>query len=235
MYVLLDITSFSGVVTVSCNSGLVSTGILTRVPISLSMFRRTARAFLRDAVDYHRVLRISRNASKEDVKRAYRQLAKELHPDLNKSLDAPARFKAVQEAHDILMDDARRAAAAMDVNGADSGARGSGWKNRTAQQAAEDAARRHQARDLHRTLSWFELLVHPRILLGVFPVLIGIYFLLNPYSRRAPDKQEILAWFNPGTKRWETPAPWDATFKALNPELKKIERSFVYDSAGQRR
>ena len=186
---------------------------LTRVPISLSMFRRTARAFLRDAVDYHRVLRISRNASKEDVKRAYRQLAKELHPDLNKSLDAPARFKAVQEAHDILMDDARRAAAAMDVNGADSGARGSGWKNRTAQQAAEDAARRHQARDLHRTLSWFELLVHPRILLGVFPVLIGIYFLLNPYSRRAPDKQEILAWFNPGTKRWETPAPWDATLK----------------------
>lgn len=202
------------------------------------MIRRTRPLWYRDAVDYHRVLNVSRDASKKDIKTSYRQLVKELHPDVNKSADAPARFKAVQEAYDVLMDDARRAAAAMDAGGSDGAggpfAGGSGWTTRTAAQAAADAARRQQARDLHRTLTWFELLVHPRILFGILPLAVGVYYFLNPSKTRQPETHEILAWYNEKAKRWETPAPWNAAFRALNPELKKVDRRLVHDSSRAR-
>ena len=194
-------------------------------------FFRSYRALrLTDAVNYHRVLNVSRDASKKEVKKAYRQLAKELHPDLNKSPDAPARFKAVQEAYDVLMDDARRAAAELDVGGGVARS-GAGWQRRSAEQAAADAARRQQARDLHRTLSWFELLIHPRILFGALPIIIGLGYLLSPRKNRETEKETIYAWKNPNTKRWETPAPWDTTYRTLKPELKKIDRSLVFDSS----
>lgn len=55
------------------------------------------------------VLNIRRNASPSMVRRAYRKLAKQHHPDANPGdPDAPARFKAVQEAYDLLSDPARR-------------------------------------------------------------------------------------------------------------------------------
>lgn len=61
--------------------------------------------------DFYDVLGVSRDASEDDLKRAYRKLAKELHPDRNK--DDPtveARFKEVNEAYDILKDSQKRAA-----------------------------------------------------------------------------------------------------------------------------
>jgi molecular chaperone DnaJ len=59
--------------------------------------------------DYYDVLGISKNASKDDIKAAYRKLAKQYHPDLNKAPDAEKKFKEVQEAYDILFDDQKRA------------------------------------------------------------------------------------------------------------------------------
>jgi molecular chaperone DnaJ len=58
--------------------------------------------------DYYEVLGISKSASKDEVKKAYRKLAKEFHPDRNKSPDAEAKFKEVQEAYDILSDEQKR-------------------------------------------------------------------------------------------------------------------------------
>lgn len=59
--------------------------------------------------DLYEVLGVSKNASKEEIKAAYRKLAKQYHPDLNKSPDAPKKFEEVQEAYDILYDDQKRA------------------------------------------------------------------------------------------------------------------------------
>ena len=60
--------------------------------------------------DYYLALGVSSSASLADIKKAYRQLAARHHPDRNTASDAAARFRAVQEAYDILGDEARREA-----------------------------------------------------------------------------------------------------------------------------
>ncbi len=59
--------------------------------------------------DYYEVLGISRSASIEEIKRAYRRLARQYHPDVNKSPDAEAMFKEINEAYQVLSDPEKRA------------------------------------------------------------------------------------------------------------------------------
>ena len=59
--------------------------------------------------DYYKILGVERNASKEEIRKAYRRLAKEWHPDRHKgSREAEARFKDLSEAYAILSDDQKR-------------------------------------------------------------------------------------------------------------------------------
>ncbi len=59
--------------------------------------------------DYYDVLGVSRNASEDDIKKAYRGLARELHPDVNQEPDAEEKFKEINEAYAVLGDAERRA------------------------------------------------------------------------------------------------------------------------------
>ena len=59
--------------------------------------------------DFYEVLGLSKNATKDEIRSAYRKLAKQYHPDINKSPDAPKKFEEVQEAYDVLSDDNKRA------------------------------------------------------------------------------------------------------------------------------
>ena len=60
--------------------------------------------------DYYETLGVPRNATQDDVKRAYRKLARKFHPDVSKDADAESRFKEIGEAYAVLKDPEKRAA-----------------------------------------------------------------------------------------------------------------------------
>lgn len=58
--------------------------------------------------DYYDILGVSRDASKSEIKKAYRKLALKYHPDKNKAKDAEEKFKEISEAYAVLYDDEKR-------------------------------------------------------------------------------------------------------------------------------
>lgn len=60
------------------------------------------------AEDYYNILGVSKNVGKEDLKKAYKDLAKKYHPDVNKDKGAEDKFKKISEAYAVLSDDVKR-------------------------------------------------------------------------------------------------------------------------------
>ncbi len=85
--------------------------------------------------DYYETLGVDKSASADDIKLAFRRLAKKYHPDVNKETGAEEKFKEIQEAYAVLSDEGRRKQydqfghAAFDNNGQSSGMGGMGGFN----------------------------------------------------------------------------------------------------------
>jgi len=60
--------------------------------------------------DYYKIMGVDRDATQDDIKRAYRKLARKYHPDVSKEEDAQAKFQEMQEAYEVLKDPEKRAA-----------------------------------------------------------------------------------------------------------------------------
>ena len=80
--------------------------------------------------DYYKILGVPRDASQDDIRKAYRKLARKYHPDVSKEADAEKRMRDLNEANDVLRDAEKRAeydALAAGVSGGNGAAPPPGW------------------------------------------------------------------------------------------------------------
>src|SRR5262249_9707488 len=88
--------------------GYVQPRAKTDAPTAEPPPRERPQATVVSVEDLYAVLGVERGATAEDIHRAYRRLARELHPDVNTSADAPARFAHVSKAYSVLKDPEKR-------------------------------------------------------------------------------------------------------------------------------
>ncbi|CAL9130095.1 unnamed protein product [Musa textilis] len=70
--------------------------------------RRMCTPIKAKATDYYGTLNLSRNSTLQEIKSAYRSLARKYHPDMNKSPGAEERFKEISAAYEVLSDEEKR-------------------------------------------------------------------------------------------------------------------------------
>ena len=76
------------------------------------------------AKDYYEILGLKKGASKEEIKKAFKKLAKKYHPDISKEENAQEKFKEINEAVEVLLNDEKRKM--YDTYGSTDGFSGSG-------------------------------------------------------------------------------------------------------------
>lgn len=104
----------------SCHYGLKSElDVLLHFAVSNASVRTSGRRNVRNkragnravtsmAVDFYSTLGIQKNATKQEIKSAYRKLARQFHPDVNKEAGAEDKFKEISNAYEVLSDDQKR-------------------------------------------------------------------------------------------------------------------------------
>lgn len=173
---------------------------------------------------HYDTLGVSRNATKAEIKAAFRRLSLETHPDVAQGGNVE-RFKQLNEAHRVLSNASERRiydAEIMDPHR---------WIRRN--QGFRHGANKRPAEHSSFMHAFFDGLGRPRnIALGLtigFSTMVAIQFAFGKNELPVTDKaaQHVEAWFNPDTQQWESPAPWDSNYRKLKPALQFMPRDQV--------
>lgn len=188
---------------------------------------------------HYDTLGVSVDASKEEIKRAYRRLCMETHPDVttnnnnNNSKKNVQRFQQITEAHSILSNDLKRKRYDYE-------------RAQPSSYIEKDPFHRQQHRRRQPFSTQHEFLngaLRSRhLLMGAFLGIsaVSIINTLSPpskeedtflHSTTTGQKQLIQAWKHPHTGKWYTPAPWDKTYQSLKPKLQYVPRDKVIVSS----
>ena len=196
--------------------------------------------------DYYAALGVPRDAPPDDVKHAFTRLAKEVHPDVNPSPAAAARFQSVMEAFEVLREprsraiyDARRNPPVNSgYDDASMRARGAAF-DRARRAGAEAAAAESAAfslnpgaRALTSAMRFVEQALRPRSLIGATLLFGGAWLLMDSVGGGGNDvygdtSTHVPAWWNAETKRFETPAPWAPGYAAGRHTTRMVKRHLV--------
>jgi curved DNA-binding protein CbpA len=193
----------------------------------------------RDAGCHYRTLGVSRDASIQDIKSAWRKLSLETHPDVAKQTSCPERFKLISQAASILTNPKSRALYDQQRDFLASTKISFHRSGNHAEPAFHNVT--HSPRRPTEMISFLEQFLRPRNLF-LLPVAMLCAVTVIQYSLgieskhdkqqqlRAPSQSDDLvqAWKNPVSGRYETPAPWDSTYRELRPQLEMVPRYQVH-------
>lgn len=190
---------------------------------------------------YYDRLDVPKDASLDDIKKSYRKLSKTHHPDVATE-GCPRQnaemFKEISEAYRILSD--RKERRRYDLQRQDrlwyqNLHRHPGSANGTAYGNMHQKAK-HQGPKAEGFYGVLETMFRPRnFLMGFCGLFASAYlynkFFVDDYKQRlrqqSHNKEMVQAWFNTAANRYEQPAPWDPTFRKLNPKLELVSREKV--------
>lgn len=177
---------------------------------------------------HYDTLGVPQHATKNEIKSAFRKLSLETHPDVaannNNYTSNVERFKQIAEAHTVLSNETERRiydAEIMDPIRTELRNYGRGFgKNHAAGEA------QHHPSFMH---AFFDGMGRRRnIALGLT---IGIGTMMAFQYCFGQEKREktvmVEAWYNPETRQYEPPAPWDPLYKKLKPRLRHVPREHV--------
>ena len=164
---------------------------------------------------------------KDEIKKAYRKLCKETHPDLATAANKIRNeelFKRISHAHSILVNDTTR----HQYNAELDNSQIFHPRSETSDFYNHQGTRKRRGATLG--------IYRPRNLF-IFGAALGLMAVVQSSTRdeketigsitKSGQKNFVEAWYNPQTKQYEQPAPWDLLYKQLKPEHKLVPRHLV--------
>lgn len=185
---------------------------------------------------HYRTLGVAKDATQEEIKAAFRKLSKETHPDVAGRQADTDRFKRISNAASVLTNAKERKA--YDNQHLSTAFRPSGFGHdnfhRRARPHHHDKPGGQAPKGFtHVLLTMFRpknMILGP---IAVFATVSAIQYALGIDSdsknkfRHQQDAEQVQAWRNPSTGKWETPAPWDPVYQQLKPTLEFVPRDQV--------
>ena len=183
---------------------------------------------------HYRTLGVSRDATREEIKAAFRQRSKETHPDVAGHQADADRFKRISNAARILTNvKERQAYDNRNMYSSSSSGRGgmAGSNFHPLRRHNQNAT----ASLTHVLVSMFtprNMILGPVLVLATVSAIqytLGMDHSTTKRSSTVDGSQDrVQAWKNPATGRYETAAPWDPVFQRLQPTLESVPRDQVH-------